>query len=231
MLALSLAKLILFVLDSNPQVFLGDSMSYLTTAMKQRIPPDRSFVYGYLVNSLTARSRSLNSLLAVQSVMGIATSMLSALILFRFFRVSFAVSAAIAFLMTLEPQQLLYERFVMTESMSTAIFALFLFVALEYLRTRKVWLLAALQAAGVLLVAFRLSFVPMLMVATVTVPLFATLQGMNFGKISGGTLLPPATHLILSILIFGGFTPHIKDRMARCRICLLRIPIRMASFF
>jgi len=102
LLALSLAKLILFVLDSNPQVFLGDSMSYLTTAMKQRIPPDRSFVYGYLVNSLTARSRSLNSLLAVQSVMGIATSMLSALILFRFFRVSFAVSAAIAFLMTLE---------------------------------------------------------------------------------------------------------------------------------
>jgi hypothetical protein len=210
LLSLSFAKLIVFVLDSNPQVCLGDSMSYLTTAMKQWIPPDRSFVYGYVLNYLTARARSLNSLLAVQSFMGIATSMLSALILFRFFRVSFAASAAIAFLLTLEPQQLLYERFVMTESMSTTIFAVFLFLALEYLRTRKLWLLVAVQSAGVLLVAFRVSFVPMLLVATVAVPLFATLK-QNIRKISGENLRQPAIHLVVSILCFWGLHTAYKS--------------------
>ena len=54
--SLGFAKLISFVLDSNPQVFMGDSVSYLTTAMLKWIPPDRSFVYGFLVDDLTARS-------------------------------------------------------------------------------------------------------------------------------------------------------------------------------
>src|SRR2546426_64622 len=57
---LGLAKLTVFVFDSNPQVLLGDSMSYLSTAMQGWIPPDRSFLYGFLVHNVTTRARSLS---------------------------------------------------------------------------------------------------------------------------------------------------------------------------
>jgi hypothetical protein len=170
---LSFMKLVIFVLDSSPQVYLGDSMSYLATAMLGWIPPDRSFVYGYVVYGLTTRSLSLSSLVAVQTVAGIATSLLTAGILVRYFRTSFTIAAAAAIAITLEPQQLLFERFVMTESLSTAVFALFLWVVMEYLRSRKLWALAVMQVLGVILVAFRVTFVPLLATATILAPLLA----------------------------------------------------------
>src|SRR5688572_20903912 len=117
--SLAFAKLVLFVLDSNPQVFLGDSMSYIVTAMNGWIPPDRSFVYGYIVYGLTARSRSLSSLVAIQTVPGIPTALLPAVFLFRYFRPPFAIAAAFAVAIPLDPQHLLFERFAMTESLST----------------------------------------------------------------------------------------------------------------
>ena len=35
--------------DADPAVFFGDSESYLATALEGWIPPDRSFVYGYIL--------------------------------------------------------------------------------------------------------------------------------------------------------------------------------------
>jgi len=199
---LAFAKIVLFVLDSNPQVFLGDSMSYLVTAMLEWIPPDRSFIYGYIVYGLTARSRSLSSLVAVQTVAGIATSLLTAVILVRYFRASFAIAAAFAIAVALEPQQLLYERFVMTESLSTMVFAVFLMFALEYLRSKKVWVLASLQGVGFILLAFRVSYVPMLAVATLAAPLLAVWPGIpSRDKRAALTL---GIHLLISIGLFFG---------------------------
>lgn len=204
-IGLSLAKLILFILDSNPQVFLGDSMSYLVTARLKWIPPDRSFVYGFLVDYLTARSRSLSSLVAFQTFAGIATSMLTAAVLVRFFRLSFTVAAVAAIAITLEPQQLLYERFVMTESVSTAIFALFLLLSFEYLRTSKLWTLAAMQIAGLLLVSFRVSFVPMLATATLVGPMLATnIWTPAIANQWKRTLPRIGIHLVVSIGLFLG---------------------------
>src|SRR5262249_45801677 len=145
----------------------------LVTALRGWIPPDRSFVYGYVVYALTARSRSLASLVAAQTFAGILTSMLTAGILVRFFRVSFFVAAAASIVLSLAAQQLMYERFVLTESFSTMVFAGFLFLALEYLRSRKRWLLAALQITGVLLIAFRVTFVPMIAATAVAAPFIA----------------------------------------------------------
>src|SRR4030095_1917329 len=117
--------------DSHPQVFLGDSMSYLTTAMKGWIPTDRSFVYGFFVHDVTNRARSLNSLVVAQTFAGVVTAWLTAVMLVRFMRVRFGLAALAAVLLALEPQQLLFERFVLSESLSTAVFALFLLIALE----------------------------------------------------------------------------------------------------
>ena len=208
---LSFIKLVIFVLDSSPQVYLGDSMSYLTTAMLGWIPADRSFVYGYVVYGLTARSRSLSSLVAVQTVAGIATSMMTAGILVRYFRTSFAVAAAAAIVITLEPQQLLFERFVMTESLSTAGFALYLWIALEYLRSRKVWALVAMQVAGIVLVAFRVAFVPLLATATVLAPLLAGDAWRALPR-QWKRLLPQlSVHALISIGMFVGLHQAYKQ--------------------
>jgi hypothetical protein len=213
---LGFAKLIVFVFDSNPQFFLGDSMSYLTTAMLKWIPPDRSFVYGFLIHDLTTRSRSLSSLVAVQTCAGIGTALLTAVILVRFIRAPFAIAAAVAAVLALEPQQLLYERFVLTESLSTAFFALFVLLGLEYLRARKLWTLVAVQITGVILVAFRVTYLPMVAVAAVAAPFLGCLGG-NPG--SSGTerslrsraLGQLAIRLFISLSLFLGLHTAYKN--------------------
>lgn len=193
---LGLAKLAVFVLDSNPQFVLGDSMSYLTTAMLGWIPPDRSFVYGFLVYNVTTRARSLSSLVAVQTCAGIVTALVTALILVRFFRAPFFIAAAMAVAVAIEPQQLLYERFVMTESVSTAFFAVFLLLVLKYLHSRKMWVLIAVQVAGVVLIAFRLTYVPLVAATTLIGPFMAYLPVRNRVQL--------AVHLLMSVSLFVG---------------------------
>ena len=206
---LGFAKLVVFVLDSNPQVFLGDSMSYLATAMQKWIPPDRSFVYGFVINDLTTRARSLSSLVAAQTSAGIATALMTAVILVRFIRAPFAVASAVAIALALEPQQLLYERFVLTESLSTALFVLFVLLALEYLRGRKPWALIAVQITGVILIAFRVTYVPMIAVTSVGAPLLACAGagprwiGTEWSE-RKRALLRLGVHLSISLSLFFG---------------------------
>src|SRR5215475_5854272 len=83
-LFLACLKLIMFIYDSNPEVFLGDSGSYLLSALMKLIPPDRSFLYGFVVRFIGQNSHSLSSLIAIQTVAGIGTSLLVAVILVRF---------------------------------------------------------------------------------------------------------------------------------------------------
>jgi len=206
---LGITKLTVYIFDSHPQVFLGDSLSYLTTAILGWIPPDRSFVYGFLMRSLTSRARSLNSIVAFQTFAGIVTSLVTAGILVRFMRVSFAIASVIATLLALEPQQLLFERFLLTESIGTALFAIFLFLAFEYLRGRQIWVLAGVQIIGITLVMFRVAYVPSVLMTTVLAPLIACFS-IN-GPWSAmketerkRTLQRLAIHLGISILLFAG---------------------------
>lgn len=192
---IGLVKLVVFVLDSNPQVLLGDSMSYLTTAIQGWIPHDRSFIYGFLVYIVTARALSLSSLIAVQTCAGIATALLTAWILIRFFRAPFRIAAAIAVIVALEPQQLLYERFVLTESLSTALFAGFLCVALEYIYARQWWSLPATQIGGVLLIALRMTYLPVVAATTLIAPLLACMPLQNRAR-------KLAIHLLISVSLF-----------------------------
>ena len=46
-------------IDAAPAVFLGDSESYLATALEGWIPPDRSFAYGYVLRPLAVWTGSL----------------------------------------------------------------------------------------------------------------------------------------------------------------------------
>ena len=59
-------KFVLLGLDPLPQLFMGDSGSYLFTAVSGWIPPDRSFLYGYVIRWSSLGTGSLTSLLILQ---------------------------------------------------------------------------------------------------------------------------------------------------------------------
>jgi len=59
-------KLGLLVLDHDFRFFLGDSDSYLHTAFTGWIPPDRSFLYGYLIGRMTRFVHRLDIVIFIQ---------------------------------------------------------------------------------------------------------------------------------------------------------------------
>src|SRR6267142_6905262 len=81
-------KLLLLWLDPTPKLFLGDSGSYIRTALIGSIPRDRSYFYGYLVRWLAVWPHSFTPLLVVQAIASGATAIVFALICSRFFGIS-----------------------------------------------------------------------------------------------------------------------------------------------
>jgi hypothetical protein len=176
-LVLILLKFIVYVYDSDPQAFFGDSGSYLTTALSKWIPPDRSFLYGFVVRALILNSHSLNSVVAFQTLAGVGTALLVARMLTRYFQLQFLPASLIAVALALEPQQLLFERFVLTESLSALIFATLILWGLEYLFRGRIRHLIFFQITGTLLVAFRVTFAPLILVASISLPFIRFLLG------------------------------------------------------
>jgi hypothetical protein len=96
-----------------------------------------------------------------------------ALICSRLFEMSNALSFLFGSLCALDPSQLVWERYVMTETFSLLIYVLVLYWSLAYLRRRRLWQLAIVQALSVLLIGFRMSYLLVVQACTVLLPLFA----------------------------------------------------------
>ena len=79
-------KLILLWLDPTPKLFIGDSWSYIRTAMIGWIPGDRSYFYGYVVRCLALWPHSFGPLLLSQMLVSAVTAIVFVLICCRFFR-------------------------------------------------------------------------------------------------------------------------------------------------
>src|SRR5947207_8804073 len=73
----------------------------------------------------------------------------------------------------LDPCQLVWERYVMTETFSLLVYVLVLYWSLAYLRDRRLWQLAVVQALSVLLIGFRMSFLLVVQACTILLPLIA----------------------------------------------------------
>src|SRR4029077_15849769 len=78
-------KLLLLWLDSTPKLFLGDSGSYIWTALTGWIPPDRSYFYGYIVRWLAVWPHSFIPLLLIQALASGTVAIVFAVICSRFF--------------------------------------------------------------------------------------------------------------------------------------------------
>ena len=134
LVAVLAVKVVFLVLDPYPALMFGDSQSYLWTALTKWIPPDRSFVYGFLLRRLVVRAHSLMPMVYFQTALSAVASWLVAVCLTRYFRARFAVAAVCSLLCAIEPLQLMFERFVLADSVTTFGFALVLVLVLEYFR-------------------------------------------------------------------------------------------------
>lgn len=163
-------KLVGLAVDPVLRFFMGDSDTYFHTALSGWIPPDRSFLYGWLVGATAVPAGSALALLALQSAFGA----MAALLLYAFLAFGLAVRPSIALaaaaLFALEPAQLFYERMLMAEATGFACFVLFFAALARYVaRGRFYWILIA-AVFGVLAVAMRISLLPVVLALSVLAP-------------------------------------------------------------
>jgi hypothetical protein len=200
-------KLLLLWLDPTPKLFMGDSGSYMWTALTGWIPGDRSYFYGYLVRWLAVWPHSFTPLLVIQALASGATAIVFTLICSRFFEVSNSLSFLFGLLCALDPCQLVWERYVMTETFSLLVYVLVLYWSMAYLRDRRLWQLAVVQALSVLLIGFRMSYLLVVQACTILLPLIAfarcalpALRKRSEARaLEAGVLTQGLTHVIASI--------------------------------
>lgn len=174
---LVLLKAALLAYDPTIRFFFGDSASYLYTAFTGWIPPDRSFIYGYFVRFTALASHSMLMLAIAQSALGVLTAWMLYRILRESFAASFAIALGFAVLLVIEPAQLFYERIVMAESAGTTMLVLMFYCGFRYLR-KPHWIWPPLWAlAGIVAVAFRLSNLPLVLGFSILPVLLALLLG------------------------------------------------------
>jgi hypothetical protein len=164
---------LLFAFDPLPKLFMGDSASYLWTALTGWVPPDRSFLYGYVIRWSSLWTKSLTPLLILQVFLGAATSILVALICHWIFDLTPRLSYLFGLLCSLDPLQVVWQRYVMTETISLFLYVLMLLFSFLYLKERRLWQLAIVQTVSVLLISFRMSYLLVVQMSALFLPLIA----------------------------------------------------------
>lgn len=220
LLAILSIKAVLLSIDSKPAYFLGDSEAYLATATIKYIPPERSFMYGLLIRRIALRAHSLELMIVLQVIFSAVAAWLLFVALRKVFRAPFWLAVAFGALCAVEPLQLLSERYVLTEACANFLFALHFVLALMYTRQGRTWALLSAQAAGVLLIGFRISFLPLVLIDSVLVPLLSPeavgvlrsikLKPPRLGLISSRRVALVALHLGLSLAVSQGLLARYK---------------------
>ncbi len=182
LLALLAIKLAGLLADPVLRFFMGDSGSYLHTALTGWRPPDRSYTYGLLVGATAIAAGSPWVLLGLQALFGVASALALAWLLARALAVPAAIAAAAALALAIEPAQLLYERMLMAESAGTLAFVLQVCALAAYARDgRRRWMALA-AVAGIAAVSFRLSLLPVVLGLAATVPVVVALAHARAGR-------------------------------------------------
>jgi len=171
---LLLIKATLYILDSSPMFYMGDSGAYIATALGMYMPPDRSFVYGMVIRYTAVVSHSLSSLFMFQVVASMVSIICMAMILDRYFNANRWLVVIIAVIACFEPLQFMMERYVMTDSLAISIFAIFVFVLISYISRPPASKLFIMQIVGIVFVAFRIAFLPIVCCFTVLAPILAS---------------------------------------------------------
>ena len=209
-LGILVLKFVLFGLDSFPKFFGGDSRCYLWTALSGWIPEDRSFLYGYVIRWVALSTSTLTSLLVLQVLAGAIIAIVSTWICLRIFELPRWIAFIVGLLCCLDPIQLYWERAVMTETLSLLFYVLLLQVSFCYLKTKRIRDLLLIQLIAILMLTFRMSYLILVYVVTVALPLMAFWPwGRRYNwkdcafnwlkKPALGVLARPAAHCFVSV--------------------------------
>jgi hypothetical protein len=166
-------KLCLLAFDPLPKFYMGDSGSYLWTALTGWIPGDRSYLYGYVIRLVALSTESLTPLLLLQSFISALTAIVLAQTCRSLFGLSARGSYLIGFICALDPFQLVWERYVMTETISLFLYVAGLYFSFLYLKQRRIRYLAIVQGLWILLIGFRMSYLLVVQVSAVLLPIMA----------------------------------------------------------
>lgn len=161
-----------FAIDSQV-LFYSDSAAFLRNALGMEFLPTRSYVYGWLMRFLAFPFGGGRAVVGMQVVMGGLTAWLLAFLLIRFLRVRPWISVAAALLFAVDPVQVVHEHMIMAETAALFAMAVFLTAALQYMRTPTLSLLTILSLLGVLLVSFRVVYVPVVLAFAALLPVLA----------------------------------------------------------
>ena len=179
--AVFVLKLILLGIDGQPKVLLGDSASYVYTALTRWVPSDRSFTYGLFLRALTKVSFSFHLVVFIQTLLSAASAAMVGFALERYVGASKRVALCCALLCAVEPLQLVYERFILTEALSTFLFAAIVTLAFRYLTDNDAAALLVIPLIGTALVSIRVAFLPQVLATSVLLP-FLSPAAVNFWK-------------------------------------------------
>lgn len=205
--AVVLLKVVLLVLDPHPAFFLGDSMAFLGTAMTGWFPPQRSWAYGMVVGLLAFPGKGFFSLVVLQTMAGIMTSWVAGWCLVRYLNVKASVAVVVMIILALDPLHLMYERMVMSETLSLTGVAFFLWFSLTYLEKPRWMLLVLVELAFFWAMLMRLQMLYPLLPVAVALPFLA------YWKHSGGfTLRAALCHWLLALVLIA--TTHSAHRYA-----------------
>lgn len=166
-------KLVFLSVDNAPRVFLGDSRSYIFTALTDWVPDDRSYTYGVLIRLVTSTTHNLLNLVRLQTLFMTAASICVVIILRRYLSAPVWLAGLAGVVCAVEPLQLLSERFVMTEASSLFFFALYATLAFRYLKYGDFLSLLVMPVFGVASISFRVSFLPAVIFSAFALPLMA----------------------------------------------------------
>ena len=200
-------KIFLLALDPLPKMFIGDSACYIATAIVGWIPDDRSYFYGFVIRWVALSVQSLTPLLLLQTLISAATAVLLAHICRTQFGLSVRGSYIIGLICALDPFQLVWERYVMTETISLFFYITGLYYSLLYLKHRQIRHLAIVQGLWLVLIGFRMSYLLIVQVSTILLPILAFSPGLierwrnHIPPRRGmmGPLKPAVGHLLASI--------------------------------
>ena len=183
--AMTAVKAAWLAVDGDPAVFLGDSESYLATALEDWIPPDRSFVYGYILRPFAVWTGSLAPVVYLQSLLGAGSGIILAWSLIRYFAVPAWLGFTVAVLWGgTEPLALMLERHVLTETCALFVLAVFTSICCRYLANGHVrWLILA-NVLSTVLVSLRTVYIPVSISLAIILPLLVrdpveAVQGRN----------------------------------------------------
>src|SRR5437773_5508027 len=185
-LAIVVLKFLLLALDPLPKLYLGDSISYIWTAIFGWIPEDRSFFYGYVIRWSSVWTGSLTSLLIVQVSLSVVIAIIVAWICRAIFDLPGRLAYLFGFLCSIDPLQLAWERYVMTETCSLFFYALVLLQSFVYLRYWLIITFLIFLFFSVITIGFRMSFLIVIQAMSVAFPLIAFLsQSKRFELATG----------------------------------------------